>query len=365
MICSGIIIGLPQTKNFTLLNNKYSPQSAAGDWISLNGDAEVDGFFAGNGTTGASWQTAYLFQNQVVNLSGYNYGFHIGQSSRYIIFQNCTFYGILTSGSQDAAIRAYSCSNIKIQNCTFQDNVGAGICLNTATNCYIDNNTFMKNGYGIQTDSGCANSYFRQNVIWNSSAYAIFLQGNAVTQLINNMITENDMRYNSFGIFFDIYCQRNTVSFNIVANSTNTGIRVNGNYGTNSILYNAIWGSNNDIIVGGTDFFQIVEGNAIGTQADSDGDGLTDFAEVTIWNTNRLTSDTDNDNLLDAFEIKIGTDPLDDDSDDDGYYDGIEIQFGSDPLDPNDNPSNESTISGYPLMLISISLGIIIIIIKK
>lgn len=79
--------------------------------------------------------------------------------------------------------------------------------------------------------------------------------------------------------------------------------------------------------------------------------------------------DTDCDNLNDAFEVKIGTDPLNDDSDGDSYLDGLEVIAGTNPLDALDYPG--STRGSDPTLLIVLVAGsgiaviIILITIRK
>lgn len=48
--------------------------------------------------------------------------------------------------------------------------------------------------------------------------------------------------------------------------------------------------------------------------------------------------DSDNDGLTDADEVGLGTDPDDPDSDDDGFTDGDEIAQGADPMSEDDHP---------------------------
>ena len=67
--------------------------------------------------------------------------------------------------------------------------------------------------------------------------------------------------------------------------------------------------------------------------SDSDFDGLTDYEEVMTYKTNPVNTDSDGDSLTDYQEIKVyGTDPLKADSDGDGYLDGEEVTNGYNPL---------------------------------
>ena len=48
--------------------------------------------------------------------------------------------------------------------------------------------------------------------------------------------------------------------------------------------------------------------------------------------------DSDEDGLTDADEVGLGTDPDNSDSDDDGFSDGDEVAQGADPLSADDHP---------------------------
>ena len=72
---------------------------------------------------------------------------------------------------------------------------------------------------------------------------------------------------------------------------------------------------------------------SMGTQDDTDGDGLTDAYERTVSLTDPYCADTDGDGLPDADEDWLyGTDPFFADSDWDGSPDSEEIANGTDPL---------------------------------
>jgi hypothetical protein len=79
---------------------------------------------------------------------------------------------------------------------------------------------------------------------------------------------------------------------------------------------------------------------------DTDGDGLLDGVEVLLLETDPLdaddpenATDTRGDGLPDYYADELGLDPESIDSDDDGFTDAYELVMGSDPLDDESMPS--------------------------
>ena len=70
----------------------------------------------------------------------------------------------------------------------------------------------------------------------------------------------------------------------------------------------------------------------LGTEQDTDNDGLTDAVEQAVYSTDPDDPDTDDDGLNDGLEVDIGSEPLVDDTDGDGLLDGLEYnEYNSDP----------------------------------
>ncbi len=67
-------------------------------------------------------------------------------------------------------------------------------------------------------------------------------------------------------------------------------------------------------------------------EGDSDGDGLADGEEVNTHGSDPSKADTDEDSVNDLAEVAAGTDPRNADSDGDDLEDGDEIAAGTDPL---------------------------------
>jgi glucose/arabinose dehydrogenase len=77
---------------------------------------------------------------------------------------------------------------------------------------------------------------------------------------------------------------------------------------------------------------------------DSDDDGLNDGPEVLTHNTDPLDTDTDNDGLSDGAEVNThNSDPLDTDSDNDGLTDGAEVNTHN--TLPNDSDTDNDGLS--------------------
>jgi nitrous oxidase accessory protein NosD len=109
--------------------------------IALVGDAALDAFCAGNGTTGSSWATAHVIQDLVIDVNYQNIAaFTINATSRYLIIRNCTLNGTVFSFENYVyALELYECSNIRVENCSI---LGC-MCAIYFTNC--ENLEFLDN----------------------------------------------------------------------------------------------------------------------------------------------------------------------------------------------------------------------------
>ncbi|ASJ75629.1 Kelch repeat-containing protein [Granulosicoccus antarcticus] len=111
--------------------------------------------------------------------------------------------------------------------------------------------------------------------------------------------------------------------------SLNTG-RHSGGGAVIGSQWHLVAGSN---VTGGGGEMDSHEMLELGTDTDSDGDGLIDVAETSIYNTDPLDPDSDGDGANDGDEVDAGSDPNQVDSDDDGLSDGEEINtHGTSPV---------------------------------
>lgn len=108
---------------------------------------------------------------------------------------------------------------------------------------------------------------------------------------------------------------------------------------------------------------------------DTDGDHMTDFWEKTYgldpYNANDTNNDEDFDGLTNLQEFYNGTNPTLTDTDGDDFSDGEEVEAGTDPLDENMYPrkegddNKEKQINYFPYILIAIIIIVIVIIISE
>jgi parallel beta-helix repeat protein len=146
------------------------------------------------------------------------------------------------------------------------------------------------------------------NQIHHNTAEGIHLYYSAGSILMTT-IRENNVSFNFHGIYFNTGAQNSVIDRNIITNNTEYGIYANSGFHT--ISNNALWGNLVfEIIVVGT-ATTVIEKNALGIDADTDGDGLSDYLELCQIKTDRFLVDTDGDNYLDGYEVKNGTDPID------------------------------------------------------
>jgi cell wall-associated NlpC family hydrolase len=96
-----------------------------------------------------------------------------------------------------------------------------------------------------------------------------------------------------------------------------------------------------------TDAFERATGSRYDV-ADTDHDGLSDGYEVVRTHSSPLLADTDMDGLSDTTEASLGTSASEWDSDHDGLSDAVEVQYGSDPLyaEAGDGTAPPGTIPG-------------------
>lgn len=111
--------------------------------IYINGDAELDAFCSGNGTTGLSWATAHVIDGYELNRTDETYGVWLNQTTRHVIIKNVQMIPQFSY-----AMALINGSNIKIQN--MYTNEGAySIFMEGCENITITNSNFENTGYGI------------------------------------------------------------------------------------------------------------------------------------------------------------------------------------------------------------------------
>jgi parallel beta-helix repeat protein len=192
----GILINLQQTgilsnntakgiENVPINANLHSP-------ILLIGNAQVDAFFASNGTAGNATDP-YILENWQFSVAGFASAIDIRDSTRHIIIQNCTFTAAGTNNAA-SAISLYNSTYVTIRD-NFITNIGIdGIFLFISKNNTIIGNTIM-----------------------NSTRNGIYLYFNCS----GNEITQNNVTFHGeTGIHVREFCENNRIWYNYIGNNS-------------------------------------------------------------------------------------------------------------------------------------------------
>jgi parallel beta-helix repeat protein len=180
--------------------------------ILIDGNTALDGFCAGNGTSG-NYTHPHIIEDYEIDASGSGSGFDIRNTDLYLIIQNCT---VINSGPNDAGFEFYNCYNVKIFGC---------------------NSSFNHNGFKLESSS---NNTLSGNDAWENSENGFCL----ISSSHNNTILGNNAWYNQFGILLYNDCNNNTISGNNVTDNDSVGIDLYNLCDDNSISGNNI--SNNE-----------------------------------------------------------------------------------------------------------------------
>ena len=183
----------------------YSP-------IYINGNAALNTFCSGNGTTGASWESAHVIEDYEIDADGSGSGIIIGFTNLYLIIRNVT-----TSNSGS-------------------DTFDAGISLINSTNVKIIDTNSSNNNYGILVYNSIYINLTGNNA-WNSTNFGFFLLSS------NNTILSGNKAYNNNIVGFSLsYSSNSVLSGNIAWNNPSHGFSLS--YSNNNLLSgNEAWNS--------------------------------------------------------------------------------------------------------------------------
>ncbi|MHC1591137.1 MAG: right-handed parallel beta-helix repeat-containing protein [Candidatus Helarchaeales archaeon] len=139
----------------------------------------------------------------------------------YLIIQNCYVHDSRKINVwHDSGIEMYNCSNVKIINCTIENNY-YGVYSSKGQNISITNNSFSNNeksGVYLQDSS---NITIFNNDIAGSPDYGIHLKSSNDNNMSSNNITDNE----DYGIFFES-SHNNTIELNKITSNNDWGIRI-------------------------------------------------------------------------------------------------------------------------------------------
>ncbi len=260
--------------------NRCPDSSTAHSPIKIIGNAAVESFFAGNGSKGTSWATAYMIQNMEIDGGGTESPIHIENSDRFIIIENCTLINA-NSDSGYANIYLKNSTNVKIYNCSLSltdDGINFNNCSNNIVqnnsiydldgnaiiisrsyeNIIIQNNISHNDNYGIEGDIFSEfNLIIKNNISFNRAGVSLFDSGS--NYLINNSIFNNSQD----GIhLFEL--NNSFISANNLYNNTKNGITLSGTRDSN-ITANSIYNNKESGIfaVGPNVIYNQIENNII------------------------------------------------------------------------------------------------------
>lgn len=242
-----------------------------------------------------------------------------------------------------------------------------GIHLITCSQSNLEVNRIYECEIGLYVHNS-DNCYFHENLIYYNQEFAIDFRYSENIYLEANFVLKNgDIEEGSQIFWYESTFELG--SWNIYLAHTDFDADGESNiaeivsHGTNPLKRDTI----GDLFLDGTEVFfgtdpldendfpenteliaietlyNYLDGNMTAVLQVIDQLGITvgDIDEL-YYNTSITCSDTDCDNLNDAYEIKIGTDPLNDDSDGDSWFDGVEVASGTDPLNSNDYPGQDT-----------------------
>ncbi|MBU2565239.1 MAG: right-handed parallel beta-helix repeat-containing protein, partial [Candidatus Thermoplasmatota archaeon] len=135
-----------------------------------------------------------------------------------------------------------SCSNIKVENLTFTDNV-QGLLFFNISRSVIANCTFHNNTYGISLESSSDNKIINCTAYHNS--YGVFLSSS-----IDNKIINCDAYNNDYGICLSYSSNNNTITNCTAYNNSESGtfksgIRIDSHSSNNTIINSTVYDNYN------------------------------------------------------------------------------------------------------------------------
>lgn len=175
-----LICGFASVLGFALLIYNQPISAHFLDPIAIDGNAELDAFCAGNGTTG-EYGDPYIIRDLEFGDCGIYWGLSILHTTRYLIILNCTF--------ENKAISLHDSNNIDIINCSLTDA-----------------------RYGFYTYN-CVNLTM-QNL--NISVAATDLEGPQIQILISHNVSLNDILIeNTISTFWGIHLNGPSTNFSL------------------------------------------------------------------------------------------------------------------------------------------------------
>lgn len=181
-----------------------SPAKISNSTIEINGNGEMDDFFATDDTNG-SVNNPYIFENSTINSNGSEFSIKIMNTDRFLIIKNNTLYNA-SKTAESAGIYLQNCSNINIiENIIYNNN--HGIYLKDSKFNNLSKNAVFNNDLGILLDNSN-----NTNLIGND-VYGNEFSGISIKFSENNNITNNSASDNLNGFLME-----NAMNFTLMGN---------------------------------------------------------------------------------------------------------------------------------------------------
>jgi parallel beta-helix repeat protein len=228
------------TKSATLLNSKTDPRSylvvpwdSTGQMNITNSDLSYLGYDGGKDTGGVSY---YAGDGSIIfnNYFSSNYrGFQVSGNVSDIMFVNNT----INNSYQDGLVADINSTNIQIFNNAIYNNTNHGVvCSELCKNILVNNNSIYNNtGNGIFLNQSTVNSEIKNNAVYYNGRSGIILSNSS-----RNVITNNTIDGNFFGVILSQSSHDNSIQQNMIKDAQLNGIflyeKSNNNMLRNNII---------------------------------------------------------------------------------------------------------------------------------
>ncbi len=200
-----------ESNNYFLNNeNTFFPHSSSGTHnpLELNGNDEVDAFFALNGTTGLSSANAHTIDGFGVDTCETGYGIKIINSNRFITIKNSAFMSGILNVKNGTGILLKNCGNITIDNCEINEN-NKGIVLDQCSSITIQESDIIDN-----TESGIWTVHSDNNIISQNNISLNGEKGLLLERSNNCTISDNIFIGNGETCIYELQCFNNIYNNN-------------------------------------------------------------------------------------------------------------------------------------------------------
>ncbi|MFX0103378.1 MAG: NosD domain-containing protein [Candidatus Hodarchaeota archaeon] len=232
--------------------------------IIIDGNAELDLFFAGNGTNGSSWATAHVLDGFKINAGTSANCIEIRNTDLFLIISNNFLTGA-NKNWDDAGIKLFNCQNINVSNNNGTKN-SIGIYIRNSGNTTVKDNNVYFNEDGLFIDYSDSNN-LTGNSAKNNIRYGIVLENshnNTINESIitnngnqginvyssnDNMIMESNITNNGINGIILIEANSNNISLNNISDNLKNGIHIEAFASNNTFHKNIVERSKYGVLI--------------------------------------------------------------------------------------------------------------------